>query len=958
MIRLIQRKLIIPRGDTGSFSVPTIAAASQGDVAVFTIFDCLTRAKVFQKTVTPQDSNLVVEFTHNDTVNLPPGRYVWDIKFYVNPQYADDELVNGDEINSYYAGYSLPDCEIRETGDDLLTIDGSPETTLTPEALDILSATLTETTTARDIANEAASNANISAETASEKASEAAESATEASNSANAAALSASTASTNANAALAAKTAAETAASNAATSAQQAEEYAGQITGLSATAQTLNPGSAATASYDAATGILGLGIPKGATFTPTIAADGTISWTNDGSLPNPASTNIHGRGITNIILNNDYTLTIFFNDNTSVTTSAIRGATGNGIQSIEKTGTSGLIDTYTITYTDGETSSFTINNGTVPTFSIGTVTEGATAAATITGTPTNPILNLTLPNANVPTNVSAFTNDAGYLTAQDISGKQDTLTFDTTPTQNSTNPVTSGGIYNAIANINTMNIHICAQGEYNAETGVPTIQNPDTSTFYLVPGGEGSNLFIEWAYVNSAWERFGSADVDLSDYVQKTDYATSTTAGVIKVNNYGLQMIDNGDRLALQPATIAQIKGQASNYLPIVPTTQHAAVFYGLATAAGDSSQVVSNNEVGTYTNNAKTAIQTMLNVPAKEDVPIKVSDLTNDAGYLTQHQDISGKANSADLAAIATSGNYNDLNNTPSIPTKISDLTDDSGHYTKPLNGIPKTDLTSDVQTSLGKADTALQSAPVTSVNGQTGAVVLDAQDVGAYEKPATGIPASDLASGVIPAVPVQDVQVNGVSVVSGGVANVPKGTNSAFGVLKTPLAGGTFSEDGSIYINAATSAHMKAGSQLFWPVTPGRQHESVFYGLAKAAGADMASLSSTTVGIYPEAQKSAISQMLNSPVTVSGSTPTITALPGVRYVCGEVATLDITLPASGCVDVVFESGSTPTVLTITPPTGVTVKWANGFDPTALDANTTYEINIADGLGVAGSWT
>lgn len=36
----------------------------------------------------------------------------------------------------------------------------------------------------------------------------------------------------------------------------------------------------------------------------------------------------------------------------------------------------------------------------------------------------------------------------------------------------------------------------------------------------------------------------------------------------------------------------------------------------------------------------------------------------------------------------------------------------------------VAKTDLTDDVQTSLGKADSALQNAPVTSVNGQTGAV------------------------------------------------------------------------------------------------------------------------------------------------------------------------------------------------------------------------------------------
>jgi len=100
----------------------------------------------------------------------------------------------------------------------------------------------------------------------------------------------------------------------------------------------------------------------------------------------------------------------------------------------------------------------------------------------------------------------------------------------------------------------------------------------------------------------------------------------------------------------------------------------------------------------------------------------------------------------------------------------------------------------------------------------------------------------------------------------------------------------------------------------------------------------------------------------VVSGSIFVSGTTPVITALAGIQYVCGECATLDITLPASGCVDVVFESGSTPTVLTITPPTGMTVEWANGFDSTALEADTLYEMNIkmvgTKCLGVAGSWT
>lgn len=91
----------------------------------------------------------------------------------------------------------------------------------------------------------------------------------------------------------------------------------------------------------------------------------------------------------------------------------------------------------------------------------------------------------------------------------------------------------------------------------------------------------------------------------------------------------------------------------------------------------------------------------------------------------------------------------------------------------------------------------------------------------------------------------------------------------------------------------------------------------------------------------------------------TVTGTTPSITGVADTRYICGEVATLSITTPSSGIIDVIFESGSTATVLTITPPSGMTMKWANGFDPTSLDVNKTYEINIMDGeYGVACTWT
>ena len=69
-------------------------------------------------------------------------------------------------------------------------------------------------------------------------------------------------------------------------------------------------------------------------------------------------------------------------------------------------------------------------------------------------------------------------------------------------------------------------------------------------------------------------------------------------------------------------------------------------------------------------------------------------------------------------FATVATSGSYNDLSNKPTIPTEVTEstvagwgFTKNTGTYSKPSGGIPKTDLASGVQTSLGKADTALQS-------------------------------------------------------------------------------------------------------------------------------------------------------------------------------------------------------------------------------------------------------
>lgn len=89
---------------------------------------------------------------------------------------------------------------------------------------------------------------------------------------------------------------------------------------------------------------------------------------------------------------------------------------------------------------------------------------------------------------------------------------------------------------------------------------------------------------------------------------------------------------------------------------------------------------------------------------------------------------------------------------------------------------------------------------------------------------------------------------------------------------------------------------------------------------------------------------------------IPVSGATPTISAIPGARYVCSAtyVSSLGFTPSASGICSVRFVSGTTPTVL-LAPNT---VIWPDWFDHEHLEASRTYEISIADGkFGVVTSW-
>jgi len=112
-----------------------------------------------------------------------------------------------------------------------------------------------------------------------------------------------------------------------------------------------------------------------------------------------------------------------------------------------------------------------------------------------------------------------------------------------------------------------------------------------------------------------------------------------------------------------------------------------------------------------------------------------------------------------------------------------------------------------------------------------------------------------------------VNDVQISGTSIVSGGVADIPLATASSPGLSYPYLNRGlSITADGQISITKASDNSVKAGTAQYAPIVPNNQHGAVFYGLAKAAGDVTQAASDNPVGTYTDNAKAAIKDMIGA--------------------------------------------------------------------------------------------
>jgi len=185
-----------------------------------------------------------------------------------------------------------------------------------------------------------------------------------------------------------------------------------------------------------------------------------------------------GNGIASVMLNADYTLTIVFTDGTSTTTTSIRGEKGE----------------------PGTTDYNELKNKPVL---AGVATSGS--YNDLKDKPNIPV---------VPTDVSAFNNDAGYITKS---------------VNDLVNYYLKADVYNKteVANL----IASIQQFHYEIYASTSAVTSPAGNVLYLIgPTGAGDDRYEEYVYDSTKqepWVKIGDTSIDLSDYYtsQQTDAA-------------------------------------------------------------------------------------------------------------------------------------------------------------------------------------------------------------------------------------------------------------------------------------------------------------------------------------------------------------------------------------------------------------------------------------------------
>lgn len=253
-----------------------------------------------------------------------------------------------------------------------------------------------------------------------------------------------------------------------------------------------------------------------------------------------------------------------------------------------------------------------------------------------------------------------------------LARKQNTLTFDTVPTDGSSNPVTSGGVEKAISEI---------------QSSIPVV--PTNVSAFTNDAG----------YLTKHQDISGKEDVSnkIDEWVDNLNKGQYPSAKLVK---------SALDRKYQKPANGIPASDLERGIIPTVPT-----ISTDISSDATSDTKTASPKAVKTYVDGAIPTVPTI----------------------------------STDIAADATS----DVKTASPKAVKTFVEGKGYGNYSKPSGGIPKTDLATAVQTSLGLADTALQSYTETDpVFSASAAAGITSSDIAEWDGKAEPTPVVDASS------------------------------------------------------------------------------------------------------------------------------------------------------------------------------------------------------------------
>lgn len=234
-------------------------------------------------------------------------------------------------------------------------------------------------------------------------------------------------------------------------------------------------------------------------------------------------------------------------------------------------------------------------------------------------------------------------------------------------------------------------------GGYKIVMDHTLVANPSDKYIYLEPDNQatGSDKFSEWVWTDYfspgtfAWHQSGEVSLDLSDYIKNTDFATSSTPGIVIVDGTTIQ-IQNGVISAVVAGGVTSFNGRTGDITP--ESGDYTASDVGLGNVGNFKAVSTEANQglTSTEQSNARTNIGAgtsnfdgqYSSLSGKPTIPSKTSDLTNDSGFInykavstvaSQGLSDTEKANArANIGAGSSSfsGNYNDLSNKPTLGT------------------------------------------------------------------------------------------------------------------------------------------------------------------------------------------------------------------------------------------------------------------------------------------------